>query len=107
MFSLCFFFCFFVFFLFFFCVFFVFYFIKISKFALPGVMLMYERTSKDRKKKRKYNIRPGPEVIKFLSCSTEQSTNFQLLIKSKYRKMKTFLALNISDVVFIIKCVLS
>ena len=28
-------------------------FIKISKFALPGVMLMYERTSKDRKKERK------------------------------------------------------
>ena len=27
-----------------------FYFFKISKFALPGVMLMYERTSKDRKK---------------------------------------------------------
>ena len=40
--------------LFFFCVFFFFfYFIKISKFALPGVMLMYERTSKDRKKERK------------------------------------------------------
>ena len=35
----------------FFCVFF-FYFIKISKFALPGVMLMYERTSKDRKRNR-------------------------------------------------------
>ena len=33
--------------------FFVFYFIKISKFALPGVMLIYERTSKDRKKERK------------------------------------------------------
>ena len=36
----------------FFCVvffFFVFYFFKISKFTLPGVMLMYERTSKDRK----------------------------------------------------------
>ena len=32
------------------CVVFDFYFIKISKFALPGVMLMYERTSKDRKK---------------------------------------------------------
>ena len=32
--------------------FFFFYFIKISKFALPGVMLMYERTSKDRKKER-------------------------------------------------------
>ena len=36
----------------FFCVFLFFYFIKISKFALPGVMLMYERTSKDRKKER-------------------------------------------------------
>ena len=35
--------------------FFVFYSIKISKFALPGVMLMYERTSKDRK------IDAGPE----------------------------------------------
>ena len=33
--------------------FFVFYFIKISKFALPGVMLIYERTSKDRKKDKK------------------------------------------------------
>ena len=32
--------------------FFVFYFIKTSKFALPGVMLIYERTSKDRKKER-------------------------------------------------------
>ena len=31
----------------------VFYFIKISKFALPGVMLMYERTSIVRKKERK------------------------------------------------------
>ena len=38
--------------MFFLCVF-VFYFIKISKFALPGVMLMYERTSKDRKKRKK------------------------------------------------------
>ena len=28
-------------------------FIKISKFALPGVMLMYERTSNERKKERK------------------------------------------------------
>ena len=37
--------CFFV--LFFFLCFFVFHFIKISKFALPCVMLMYERTSKD------------------------------------------------------------
>ena len=30
-----------------------FYFFKISKFALPGVMLIYERTSIDRKKKKK------------------------------------------------------
>ena len=36
-----------------FCCVFCFYFIKISKFALPGVMLIYERTSKDRKKERK------------------------------------------------------
>ena len=35
------------------CVVVVFYFIKISKFALPGVMLMYERTSNERKKERK------------------------------------------------------
>ena len=40
----------FVFFVLFFCVVFVLYLIKISKFALPGVMLMYERTSIDRKK---------------------------------------------------------
>ena len=33
----------------------VFYFIKISKFALPGVMLIYERTSKDRKKERQWS----------------------------------------------------
>ena len=46
--SFCVFLCCFVFF-----VFCVFYFIKISKFALPGVMLIYERTSKDRKKERK------------------------------------------------------
>ena len=44
--------CFFVLFFFFVC-FLFFYFIKISKFALPGVMLMYERTSKERKKERK------------------------------------------------------
>ena len=37
----------------FFCAVLVFYFIKISKFALPGVMLMYERTSIVRKKERK------------------------------------------------------
>ena len=40
--------CFFCVVLFFFVFFLFFYFIKISKFALPGVMLIYERTSKDR-----------------------------------------------------------
>ena len=45
--------CFFVLFFFvFFVLFLFFYFIKISKFTLPGVMLMYERTSKDRKRKK-------------------------------------------------------
>ena len=39
----------------FFCVVFVFYFIKISKSALPGVMLMYERTSIVRKKDISFN----------------------------------------------------
>ena len=34
----------------------VFYFIKISKFALPGVMLIYERTSEDRKKERERKL---------------------------------------------------
>ena len=46
----------------FFCVVFVFYFIKISKFALPGVMLMYERTSIDRKKERKEHHEIGCEI---------------------------------------------
>ena len=30
-----------------------------------------------------YPARPGPEVIKMLSCSTQLSTKFQLLIKTK------------------------
>ena len=30
-----------------------------------------------------YNIRPGPEVIKLFSCSTELSTKFILLINVK------------------------
>ena len=34
-----------------------------------------------------------PEVIKLFSCSTQLSTEFQLLIKLKYRQMKKFLAL--------------
>ena len=49
----------------FFCVVFVFYFIKISKFALPGVMLMYERTSIDRKKERKGYLALGKYLIFF------------------------------------------
>ena len=41
------------------------------------------------------------EVIKLFSCSTQLSTKFQLLMKQKYRQMKKFLALSLSDVVFI------
>ena len=44
---------------------------------------------------------PGPEVIKLFSCSTQLSTKFQLLIKTKKRQMKMFLALSLSDIVFI------
>ena len=47
-------------------------------------------------------LRPGPEVIKHFSCSTQLSMTFQLLIKKlKYRQLKKFLASNVSDVVFI------
>ena len=41
---------------------------------------------------------PGPKVITLFSCSTQLSTKFQLLIKTKIKK---FLALSLSDVVFI------
>ena len=46
---------------------------------------------------------PGPEVIKLFSCSTQLSTKFQLLIKTKIptSQIKKFLALSLSDVVFI------
>ena len=48
------------------------------------------------------NINPGPEVIKLFSCSTQLSTKFKLLLKTKtltiYFKS---LALSLSDVVFI------
>ena len=49
----------------------------------------------------KNNVTPGPEVIKLFSCSTQLSMKFQLLIKLKYRQMKKFPALSLSDVVFI------
>ena len=47
---------------------FFFYFIKISKFALPGVMLMYERTSKDRKKERKMEMIKARSYFDYLNC---------------------------------------
>ena len=47
-------------------------------------------------------MQPGTEGIKlFFSCSTQQSTKFQLLIKNKILTNKKFLALSLSDVVFI------
>ena len=42
----------------------------------------------------------GSEVIKLFSCSTQLSTKFQLQ-KLIYRQLKEFLALSLSDVVFI------
>ena len=47
------------------------------------------------------NETPCPEVIKLFSGSTKLSTKFQLLIKTKTLKNKDFLALKLSDVVFI------
>ena len=41
---------------------------------------------------------PGPEVIKNNSSSTQLSMKFHLLIKTKYRHVKEFLALSLSDV---------
>ena len=44
----------------------------------------------------------GLEVIKLFPCSSQLSTKFQLLIKTKYRQIKKCLALSLSDVVFIV-----
>ena len=43
----------------------------------------------------------GPQVIKLFSRSTQLSIEFQMLIKSKMFKIKTFLAFRCSDVLFI------
>ena len=42
-----------------------------------------------------------PEVIKKNSCSTQLSTKFQLLIKTKYQQIKKYLDLSLSEDVFI------
>ena len=47
------------------------------------------------------SVQTDPEVIKLFSCSTQLSTKFQLLIKTKIRQMKKFIALSLSDVAFI------
>ena len=39
-------------------------------------------------------------MIKLFSCSTQLSIKFQVLIKLKYRKIKKFFALSLSDIVF-------
>ena len=48
--------------------------------------------------------KPGPQVIKLFSCSTQLSMEFRLLVKSKIIKcwkIKIFLAFKLSDDVFI------
>ena len=42
-----------------------------------------------------------PRCYKSLSCSTQLSMKFQLLIKLKFQQIKKFLALSLSGVVFI------
>ena len=44
----------------------------------------------------------SPEVIKLLSCSTQLSIKFQLLIKTKMLKNTDFLAFILSEDVFIL-----
>ena len=41
-----------------------------------------------------------PRGYKTFLCSTQLRTKFQLLIKTKYRHIKMFLALCLSDIVF-------
>ena len=43
--------------------------------------------------------KPGPKVIKLFSCSTKLSMEFEPLTKTKMLKIKTFLAIKLSDVV--------
>ena len=50
-----------------------------------------------------HGVGTWPEVIQYFSCSTQLSTKFQQLIKLKYRQMKQYLALSLSDVVFIMQ----
>ena len=45
------------------------------------------------------NVRPGPEVIKLLSCSFFYLTEHKF--STAYKQIKKFLALSLSDVVFI------
>ena len=48
------------------------------------------------------SVGPGPEVIKLFSCSTQLSTKFQLLMKTKILKNKEVSnGLSLLDVVFI------
>ena len=68
--------------------------------AFTGQEAIFQRVSIGLDKQNK----PGPEVIIFFLCSTQASTKFQMLIKSKivlYRQMKKSLALSLSGVVFI------
>ena len=46
----------------------------------------------------KCSVRPGLEVIKLFSCSTELGMEFQLLTKTKMLKYKSFFAFKLSDV---------
>ena len=41
------------------------------------------------------NVRPGAEVIKLFSCSTQVSTKFQLLIKTKIPTNKEVMLINV------------
>ena len=89
---LCFFVLFFFFFFFFFCVLF-FYFFKISKFALPGVMLIYERTSIDRKKERKkfkfFQLRDKLQLLEINSPVVYHSKSNSPLVQEPLKTIST------------------
>ena len=64
-------------------------------------LLHYEHYARDSYSLPLALFEPGPEVIKLFPCSAELSAKLQLIIKLKYRQIKKYLALSLSDVVLI------
>ena len=82
--------------------------VLVMKSLSTGLELRLTTTSSDHTIVVSYNAKvcargTGSEVIKFLSGLTQLSTKFQLLINANIPTKKTFLALSLSDAVFIMQ----